>query len=43
MLRYFAGLTMEETAEVLEVPLRTAERKWRFIRSWLREELDIIL
>ena len=40
MLRYFAGLTMAETAEVLGVPLRTVERKWRFVRSWLRERLE---
>ena len=38
-LRFFAGLSMPETAETLEMPLRTAERKWRFVRSWLRKEL----
>jgi len=39
-LRYFAGFTAEETAEVLGVSLGTIERDWRFIKAWLREELD---
>ena len=34
-LRYFAGLSLEETAQVLEVSLTTVEREWRFIKSWL--------
>ncbi|MEM7305278.1 MAG: sigma-70 family RNA polymerase sigma factor [Planctomycetota bacterium] len=38
-LRYFAGLTNEETAEALGVSVGTIEREWRFIRSWLRSEL----
>lgn len=39
-LRYFAGLTAEETAQALGVSLGTVEREWRFIKAWLREELD---
>lgn len=39
MLRYFAGLTVEETAEVLGVSIGTIEREWRFIRAWLYDEL----
>lgn len=39
MLRYFAGLTVEETAEVLGVSVGTIEREWRFIRVWLYDEL----
>jgi RNA polymerase sigma factor (TIGR02999 family) len=39
-LRYFAGLTVEETAQVLELSVGTIEREWRFIRAWLREELE---
>jgi len=39
MLRFFAGLDMETTARTLGLPLRTAERKWRFARSWLRRDL----
>lgn len=39
-LRYFAGFTAQETANVLGVSLGTIEREWRFIKAWLREELD---
>ena len=38
-LRFFAGLTMEETAKALDLSLSTVEREWRFIRSWLKVEL----
>jgi len=38
-LRYFAGLTVEETAQALGVSVGTIEREWRFIRAWLRTEL----
>ena len=38
-LRYFAGLTVEETAEALGLSIGTIEREWRFIRAWLKEEL----
>lgn len=39
LLRYFSGLTMDETAEVLEMPERTLDRHWRFIRAWLMTRL----
>jgi RNA polymerase sigma factor (TIGR02999 family) len=39
-LRYFAGLTMEEAATALGLPLRTAERNWTFARTWLHRELS---
>lgn len=39
-LRYFAGLSVEETAQVLGVSVGTVEREWRFLRAWLRAELD---
>jgi len=39
MLRYFAGLTGEETADVLGLSRRTQTRRWEFARSWLRREL----
>lgn len=39
MLRYFAGLTSEQTALALGVSLPTVERDWRFARSWLQNEL----
>lgn len=38
-LRYFAGLTARETAEVLGLSLGTIEREWRFIKTWLQVEL----
>ena len=39
-LRYFAGLTVEETAGVLDVSPDTVARDWRLARSWLLRELD---
>jgi RNA polymerase sigma factor (TIGR02999 family) len=38
-LRYFAGLTMPQTAEVLAISLRQAERNWTFAKTWLHREL----
>ena len=38
-LRYFGGLTEEETAEVLGVSLRTVKREWSVARAWLYAEL----
>ena len=38
-LRYFAGLTIEETAAAMDLSTGTIEREWRFIRAWLQEEL----
>ena len=39
-LRYFGGLTVEETAEVLEVSPETVARDWRLARTWLLRELS---
>ncbi len=38
-LRYFGGLSNEETAEALGVSPRTVKRGWAFARAWLRREL----
>lgn len=38
-LRFFAGTTLEEAAEVLDVSRRTAVRIWRRARAWLYREL----
>lgn len=38
-LRYFAGLTVEQTAEVLGVTLRTVSRDWNLARLWLLDRL----
>jgi RNA polymerase sigma factor (TIGR02999 family) len=39
MLRFFAGLTAEQTAAALRLSLATVEREWRFARAWLRTEM----
>jgi RNA polymerase sigma-70 factor, ECF subfamily len=39
-LRYFSGLTIEETAEVLGVSIDTAKRDWRMSKAWLMAELE---
>lgn len=39
-LRYFAGLTLPEIAEVEAVSVPTLERRWRVARAWLREALQ---
>ena len=38
-LRYFSGLSVEETAEVLKVSAVTVMREWRTAKAWLRREL----
>lgn len=39
-LRFFGGLTVEETAEVLKVSSGTVERDWSLARAWLHRELS---
>lgn len=39
-LRFFGGLTVEETAEILEVAPDTVARDWRLARTWLLRQLD---
>ena len=39
-LRFFGGLTLEETASALDVSVDTVKRDWRFAKSWLLRELD---
>ena len=38
-LRYFMGMTMEDSASALGVATRAAERLWTFARAWLRREI----
>jgi RNA polymerase sigma factor (TIGR02999 family) len=38
-LRFFGGLSMEDAARTLSIPLRTAQREWATARAWLRKEL----
>ena len=42
-LRYFTGLTIEETAKVLGVSSRTTKRNWSYTRAWLQREMGIAL
>ncbi len=39
-LRFFAGLTVEETAELLEISAATVKRDWTLAKIWLRRELS---
>src|SRR5688572_23887666 len=39
-LRFFGGLSIEETAEVLKVSRGTVMRDWTFARAWLRNEMN---
>jgi RNA polymerase sigma factor (TIGR02999 family) len=38
-LRYFAGLTMEQTAKILGISAATAHRDWNFARAWLHRSI----
>ncbi len=38
-LRYFAGLTLEQAANILGVSRRTADRYWAYGRAWLYQEI----
>jgi RNA polymerase sigma factor (TIGR02999 family) len=38
-LRFFGGLTIDETADVMNLSHATTERYWSFARAWLRREL----
>jgi RNA polymerase sigma factor (TIGR02999 family) len=39
-LRYFAGFTMKESAEILGIAPRTADDVWSYARAWLGAELQ---
>jgi DNA-directed RNA polymerase specialized sigma24 family protein len=39
-LRFFGGLSMEETAQALGISVRTAHSDWAFARAWLYRELS---
>jgi RNA polymerase sigma factor (TIGR02999 family) len=39
-LKYFVGLSVEETAEVLEISPATVKREWAMAKAWLRRELQ---
>jgi RNA polymerase sigma factor (TIGR02999 family) len=39
-LRYFAGLSSEEAASILEISVRTAYRYWNYAKAWLHTEVS---
>jgi RNA polymerase sigma factor (TIGR02999 family) len=39
-LRYFAGLTIDQTAEALAISVRTANRHWAYAKAWLYQQLN---
>lgn len=39
-MRFFGGLSVEETAEVLKISARTVAREWELARAWLMRELS---
>ena len=39
-LRYFAGLTIEQTAAALGISVRTANRHWAYAKAWLYQEIS---
>ncbi len=39
-LRYFAGLTIEETADVLNISPATVKKDWNFAKAWLYREIQ---
>jgi DNA-directed RNA polymerase specialized sigma24 family protein len=38
-MRFFAGLNVEETADVLKISTMTVKRDWRAARAWLYREM----
>ena len=37
--RFFGGLSVAETAELLDISTRTVKREWRAARAWLKKEI----
>ena len=40
-LRFFAGLSLEETGKVVGISLATVKREWDFARAWIRRDLAL--
>jgi DNA-directed RNA polymerase specialized sigma24 family protein len=40
MLKFFAGLTNEQAAEILNVNERTVRRQWEFAKAWLFDRIS---
>jgi RNA polymerase sigma factor (TIGR02999 family) len=41
-LRYFGGLTIEETAAALDISVRTANRHWAYAKAWLYQQIGLV-
>jgi DNA-directed RNA polymerase specialized sigma24 family protein len=41
-LRFFAGFTSQQAADVLGVSITTADRWWSYARAWLKAEMDAL-
>ena len=39
-MRYFGGMTVEETAEAMDISPRTVKREWAMAKAWLRVEIS---
>jgi len=39
-LRYFAGLSLAETASALDMTVTTVKRRWAFARAWLKDAIE---
>jgi RNA polymerase sigma factor (sigma-70 family) len=39
-LRFFAGLSVEQTAEALEISAPSVKRDWKLAKAWLTRELS---
>jgi len=39
-LRYFAGLTIDQTADAMQLSSRTVKREWEFARAWLMKQMQ---
>ncbi len=39
-LRYFAGYTIKETAEILDMPVIQVNRRWTFAKAWLKDHIN---
>jgi RNA polymerase sigma factor (TIGR02999 family) len=39
-LRFYAGLSLDDTADALGIPRRTLDRRWSYLRAWLYRELQ---
>jgi RNA polymerase sigma factor (TIGR02999 family) len=41
MLRFFAGLSIEQTAAAMDLSIATVKNEWRFARAWLHSEMSL--